>query len=70
MSKDNSYTLKAYNPLIMYKDYEYDDSLAYYITFKAVTEATSFNVEASLSSYDTGSSYENLVYIELLRRRL
>ena len=53
VSKDNSYTLKAYNPLIMYKDYEYDDSLAYYITFKAVTEATSFNVEASLSSYDT-----------------
>ena len=53
VSKDNSYTLKAYNPLIMYKDYEYDDSLSYYITFKAVTEAVSFNVEAKLNEYDT-----------------
>lgn len=28
------------------------------------------NIINGLSSYDTGSSYENLVYIELLRRRL
>ena len=53
VSKDNSYTLKAYNPLIMYKDYEYDEGLSYFITFKAVTEATSFNVEAKISEYDT-----------------
>ena len=53
VSKDNSYTLKAYNPLIMYKDYEYDEGLSYYITFKAVTEATSFNVDAKVSTYDT-----------------
>ena len=53
VSKDNSYTLKAYNPLIMYKDYEYDEGLSYYITFKAVTETTSFNVDAKISTYDT-----------------
>ena len=53
VSKDNSYTLKAYNPLVMYKDYEYDEGLSYYITFKAVTEVTSFNVDAKVSKYDT-----------------
>ena len=53
VSKDNSYTLKVYNPLIMYKDYEYDEGLSYYITFKAVTEASYFNVEAKVSTYDT-----------------
>ena len=53
VSKDNSYTLKAYNPLIMYKDYEYDEGLSYYITFKAVTEATSFDIESLVSEYDT-----------------
>ena len=37
----------------MYKDYEYDEGLSYYITFKAVTEATSFNVDAKVSKYDT-----------------
>ena len=61
VSKDNSYTLKAYNPLIMYKDYEYDESLSYYITFKAVTEATSFNVEAKVTEYDTSiRNYEGI----------
>ena len=37
----------------MYKDYEYDEGLSYYITFKAVTEVTSFNVDAKVSKYDT-----------------
>ena len=53
VSKDNSYTLKAYNPLIMFKDYEYDEGLSFYITFKAVTEVSSFNVDAIISTYDT-----------------
>ena len=53
VSKDNSYTLKVYNPLIMYKDYEYDYELSYYVTFKAVSLITSFNVEVKLSTYDT-----------------
>ena len=45
----------------MYKDYEYDESLSYYITFKAVTEATSFNVEAQVSTYDTSiRNYEGI----------
>ena len=53
VSRDNSYTLKAYNPLIMYKDYEYDEGLSYYITFKAETDVSYFNVEAQVSKYDT-----------------
>ena len=28
------------------------------------------NIISGFSSYDTGSSYENLIYVELLRRRL
>ena len=61
VSKDNSYTLKAYNPLIMYKDYEYDEGLSYYITFKPFTEATSFNVVAEVEKYDTNiRNYEGI----------
>ena len=53
VSKDNPYTLKAYNPLIMYKDYDYDDTLSYYITFSPVTEVSYFNVLAEVEKYDT-----------------
>ena len=53
VSKDNSYTLKAYNPLIMYKDYEYDDKLSYYITFTPMTEVSSFSVDVDVEQYDT-----------------
>ena len=53
VSKDNPYTLIAYNPFIMYKDYELDENMKYYITFKAVTEATNFDVQAKVETYDT-----------------
>ena len=53
VSNNNPYTLKAYNPLIMYKDYEYDEGLSYYITFKAVTNITFFKVDAIVETYDT-----------------
>ena len=49
------YTLKTYNPLIMYKDYDYDDRLSYYITFKPVTDYSSFNVEATVQTYSTNN---------------
>ena len=53
VSRENSYTLKAYNPLIMYKDYEYDEGLSYYITFKAETDVSYFNVDAEVyKTYD------------------
>ena len=53
VSKDNPYCLKVYNPLNMFKDYTYDESLAYYVTFKTDTKATEFNVKAFLMTYDT-----------------
>ena len=37
----------------MFKDYTYDESLAYYVTFKTDTKATEFNVKAFLMTYDT-----------------
>ena len=53
VSKDNSYVLKVYNPLNMFKDYYYDESYAYYVTFKTETTATEFNVKSNLMTYDT-----------------
>ena len=53
VSSNNPYTLKVYNPLIMYKDYEYDDELSYYITFKAVTDDSTIEVKASVERYNT-----------------
>ena len=55
------YTLKTYNPLIMYKDYDYDERLSYYITFQPVTEYSSFNVEATVQTYSTTNrNYEGV----------
>ena len=53
VSKDNSYTLKLYNPLIMYKNYEYSDDLKYSVTLKPVTEAINFDIKENMTSYDT-----------------
>ena len=55
VSKDNSYTLKVFNPLIMYKDYDYDEKFQYYVTFRNETEAISFEVKTDLRKYDTTS---------------
>ena len=53
VSSNNPYTLIAYNPFIMYKDYELDENMKYYITFKAVTDITTFDVRANVETYDT-----------------
>ena len=53
VSKDNSYSLKFYNPLIMFKDYKYDIGLSYYVTFMPVTDASNFNIKAEIHSYST-----------------
>ena len=53
VSKDNSYSLKLYNPLIMYKNYDYKDDLKYSVTLKPVTEATNFDIKEKMTSYDT-----------------
>ena len=57
----NPYTLKTYNPLIMYKDYEYDVGLSYYVTFKPVTSFSKFEVKAEVNRYDTTErNYEGI----------
>ena len=53
ISQDNPYTLKTYNPLVMYKDYDYDEGLSFYITITPVTDVTTFNVEAIVQTYYT-----------------
>jgi len=53
VSQSNSYTLKVYNPLVMYKDYEYDSELSYYVTFKLVTAVERFDVKTDMHKYDT-----------------
>ena len=53
VAKDNPYTLKVFNPLIMYKDYSYDKELPYYITFKTETKPTSFSIKSNLNAYNT-----------------
>ena len=53
VSKTNSYSLKVYNPFIMYKNYEYSDDLKYSVTLKPVTEATNFGIKADIYKYDT-----------------
>ena len=53
VSKDNPYCLIVYNPLNMFKDYNYDENYFYYVTFKAETSYTAFNIKSNLVSYDT-----------------
>ena len=53
VSEKNSYTLKVFNPLNMYKDYNYDSQLPYYVTFRNETVTTKFNIESDLKTYDT-----------------
>ena len=53
VSKDNSYSLKLYNPLIMYKNYVYNEDLKYSVTIKPVTEVTDFKIEEKMTLYDT-----------------
>ena len=53
VSKTNSYSLKVYNPFIMYKNYQYSDDLKYSVTLKPVTEATNFGIKADIYKYDT-----------------
>ena len=55
VSNDNPYCLKVFNPLNMYKDYTYDESYAYYVTFQTTTKPTSFKIRANLITYDTNN---------------
>ena len=61
VSKQNSYTLRFYNPYIMYKTYEYSKDLKYSITLQPVTSYQGFGVIPSMSEYDTNiRNYEGI----------
>ena len=53
VSKDNSYTLKLINPLVMHKDYDLDEDLSYYVSLKPVNLDEEMNIEPQLHTYDT-----------------
>ena len=53
VSKKNSYTLKIYNSLNMYRDYNYDSEYFFYLTFKIETQVTEFHINSDLKKYDT-----------------
>ena len=53
VSKDNSYTLKLLNPLVMHKDYDLDDDLSYYVSLQPVNSEEHMNIESELHTYDT-----------------
>ena len=61
VSRTNSYTLKVYNPFIMYKNYEYSEDLKYSVTFKPMTESKNFGIIANVNKYDTNKrNYEGI----------
>ena len=49
----NFYTLKVFNPLIMYKDYVYDETLTYYVTFKPTQDADTLTITPQINKYST-----------------
>ena len=53
VSHDNSYTIKVLNPLVMYKDYEMEDELTYYVSLRPTQRGDSLEIQADLVKYDT-----------------
>ena len=53
VSKDNSYTIKIMNPAVMYKDYELEDNLIYYVTLTPLYTTDTFTIKETLFEYDT-----------------
>ena len=53
VSKDHSYTIKIMNPAVMYKDYELQDNLIYYVTLSPLYRDDSFTIRETLVEYKT-----------------
>ena len=49
---NNSYTLKVLNPLILYKDYDFDENVGYFISIKP-NDKEQMEVKQFLHTYDT-----------------
>ena len=61
VSKTNSYSLKVYNPYIMYKNYKHSEDLKYSVTLKPVNGYTDFGTLVSITKYDTNvRNYEGV----------
>ena len=58
VSKDNSYTIKVMNPKVMYKDYDLDEELIYYVSLKPTSFLDTFDIKVTLVEYDT--NYRNV----------
>jgi len=52
ISKDNSETIKLLNPFVMYKDYEIDNNLVYYISIKPVVKSEEMEITPELNKYN------------------
>ena len=67
VSKDNKYTLKILNPLVMYIDYELDETLMYFVTLKTVEDTDELEIKETLEKYDAQirnvESYPNVLYL-------
>ena len=53
VSLDNSYTLKVLNPLIIYKDYDFQDDVGYFVSIKPVVTTEKMSLTEFLHKYDT-----------------
>ena len=53
VSSSNSYTIKVLNPFVMYKDYDIDEDLIYYVSLRPTSKDDRFEVKLNLATYDT-----------------
>ena len=60
VSKDNSYTIKVMNPAVMYKDYDLDENLIYYVSMKPMNKGDTFNIKETIVEYKAkGRNFES-----------
>ena len=52
VSNSDKYTIKIMNPLVMYKDYEFDDSSAYYVSLKPTKVDDKLTIKENFIKYD------------------
>ena len=53
VSASNSYSIKVLNPLVMYKNYDYNEDLFYYVSLKPTSKDDTFKVKVNLGAYDS-----------------
>ena len=53
VSAANSYSIKVLNPFVMYRDYDINEDLIYYVSLRPTSINDEFKVTVNLTSYDT-----------------